>query len=156
MSADEADGALAAADGAAAPTFKAALDAAKTPLTFKFRRGSRQGPVMSKWHEIDDLVPFCEVANATKSWNTRALRDATYHVMEAAACASSAIFADMRLTEIATPTCSTRQKASTTRPTRSGRGDRAGGTIVVRVPRELEGTWRRARARMCETRHVRC
>ena len=109
---------LAAADGAAAPTYvfpslKAALDAAKTPLTFKFRyavpaRGPGE-PLMSKWHEIDDLVPFCEVANATKSWDTIRSRHswvfetATYHVMEAAACASSAIFADMRLTEIAPP-----------------------------------------------------
>ena len=64
---------------------------------------------MSKWHEIDDLVPFCEVANATKSWDTIRSRHswvfetATYRVMEAAACASSAIFAGMRLTEIARP-----------------------------------------------------
>ena len=95
------------------PSLKAALDAAKTPLTFKFRyavpaRGPGE-PLMSKWHEIDDLVPFCEVANATKSWDTIRSRHswvfetATYHVMEAAACASSAIFADMRLTEIAPP-----------------------------------------------------
>ena len=66
-------------------------------------------PWMSQWAEVDDLVPVLEALRHHRDWNAVESQapwvfgSTTYRVMEAAACASSAVFAGTRLTEIAEP-----------------------------------------------------
>ena len=66
-------------------------------------------PPMTEWFEIRDFVPVMRVLSGTKSWDVVrshapwVLESETCRAMEAAACASSAIFAGMRITEIAPP-----------------------------------------------------
>ncbi|CAH0377279.1 unnamed protein product [Pelagomonas calceolata] len=111
---------LAATDGAAAaapflkfPSLEAALDAAKTPLTFQIRfavpaTGPGEPP-MTKWYSIGDFAPVMNVLSSYRNWDavrsnhSWVLESETCRAMEAAACASSAIFAGMRITEIAPP-----------------------------------------------------
>ena len=50
-----------------------------------------------------ERLAWCQVLYARAATYLRPIDSATYHVMEAAACASSAVFAGMRLTEIASP-----------------------------------------------------
>jgi len=95
------------------PSLRAALDAAKTPFKFKLRFAvpakGRGAPLMGEWADVDDLVPVCAALASSRDWNgvrsnhSWVFGSATYRVMEAAACASSAVFAGMDLTEIAAP-----------------------------------------------------
>ena len=94
------------------PSLKAALDAALMPCTFQIRFAfparKRGAPRTTKWYEVDDLVPVC-LALPGRDWD--GVRSTTpwvfdsklYRAMEDAACASSAVFAGTRLTEIAEP-----------------------------------------------------
>ena len=95
------------------PSLKAALDAALMPCTFQIRFAfparKRGAPRMTQWYKVDDLVPVCAALSSSKDWNgirsnhSWVFESKLYRAMEDAACASSAVFAGTRLTEIAGP-----------------------------------------------------
>ena len=111
---------LVVADGAAAPTayvpfpsLEAALTAAvvqcEFEIRFAFPARKRGAPRMTQWYKVDDLVPVCAALSSSKDWNgirsnhSWVFESKLYRAMEDAACASSAVFAGTRLTEIAGP-----------------------------------------------------
>ena len=95
------------------PSLEAARDAAVTPyeieIRFAFPARKRGAPRMTQWYKVDDLVPVCAALRGRRAWNAVrsqapwVFESKLYSAMEAGACASSAVFAGMRLTEIAPP-----------------------------------------------------
>ena len=95
------------------PSLKAACDAAVTPFEFQIRfavpaKGPGE-PSMTKWYSIGDFAPVMRVLSSYSNWESVRLHapwvveSETCRAMEAAACASSAVFAGMHITEIAPP-----------------------------------------------------